>query len=454
MKTDSAPNLDRTSDVLQHNKQREAEAVSRKSTAGEGKSEGEWLLKLPFAGRGMSNIRLCTGEMFNFAVSVMALDPAPGDLVLDLGAGSCWVSEWLNRLLVDTVSLDYAHDMLAIGRQRLEPGAKLTAGDFEKLPFTDSTFDGAICLSALHHVPDIPTALREIRRVLKPNGVVVFSEPGTGHSAQPQSHAEMVELGVLERDIVVDELLDACLAAGFTSVEVQPYLLPPPTYTREMWYSIQGAFASADTPRGGVRQAISLALSFGREAWTWLGRKMPGLRRPSHSSQPSVLSALALSWQSLSLFRNAVRAHPLVIARRAQRIPDSRRPSVLDAKIVVSDAPGQAPCGATLTIHARVRNTGDTLWLHKPSELGGYVAVGAKLVDREGLALIYDYGRAILPSDVAPGEEVSVGITVVAPTVPGRYQVKLDMVDELVVWFEHRGSRPVLLPFEAYRANP
>jgi protein-L-isoaspartate O-methyltransferase len=59
----------------------------------------------------MSNIRLSTGEMFNFAVSVMALDPAPGDFVLDLGAGSCWVSEWLNRLLVDTVSLDYTHSI-------------------------------------------------------------------------------------------------------------------------------------------------------------------------------------------------------------------------------------------------------------------------------------------------------------------------------------------------------
>ena len=52
-------------------------------------------------------------------------------------------------------------------------------------------------------------------------------------------------------------------------------------------------------------------------------------------------------------------------------------------------------------------------------------------MDNTGLALIYDYGRAYLPGDVSPGEEVSVSITVVAPTAPGRYQVKLDMVDEL-----------------------
>lgn len=451
MTTDSARDLNRTSEVVQHNKQREAEAVSRKATAVEGKSEGDWLLKLPFAGRGMSNIRLCTGEMFNFAVSVMALDPAPGDRVLDLGAGSCWVSEWLNRLLVDTVSLDYAHDMLAIGQQRLGPDAKLSVGDFEKLPFADNTFDGAICLSALHHVPDIPTALREIRRVLKADGAVVFSEPGAGHSAHPQSRAEMTELGVLERDIVVDELLDGCLAAGFTSVQVQPYLLPPPTYARATWRSMEEATAPADVPQD-IRHTLRAALGLGRSAWSRLMAKVPGLRRSSGAEQPAIASDAALGWQSLVIFRNAVQGHPLVIARKGQRIPDSRRPSVLAAQIVVCDAPAQVTCGAALTIQVRIRNTGDTLWLHASSELGGYVALGAKLVDDAGLALIYDYGRAVLPGDVTPGAEVAVSITLSAPTTPGHYQVKLDMVDELVVWFEHRGSPPVLVPFEAVRA--
>ena len=47
MKQDSAPNLDRTSDVLQHNKQREAEAVSRKSTALRVSPKGSGCLSCP-----------------------------------------------------------------------------------------------------------------------------------------------------------------------------------------------------------------------------------------------------------------------------------------------------------------------------------------------------------------------------------------------------------------------
>jgi hypothetical protein len=57
--------LNNTSAVLQHNEQREIEAIGRKSTGVEGRSEGDWLLKMPFAGRGMSYVRLSIGEMFN-----------------------------------------------------------------------------------------------------------------------------------------------------------------------------------------------------------------------------------------------------------------------------------------------------------------------------------------------------------------------------------------------------
>src|SRR5438067_377390 len=63
----------------------------------------------------------------------------------------------------------------------------------QALPFADDTFDGVLCLNALHHLPSYAAALREIRRVLKPGGRAVFSEPGTAHAVQPLSQFRMRE---------------------------------------------------------------------------------------------------------------------------------------------------------------------------------------------------------------------------------------------------------------------
>ncbi len=429
--------------VIQHDKAREAEAVQRKSTSNSGAAEGTWLLNVPFAGRGMTNLRLSLGEIFNFTMAVHALDPAPGDLVLELGAGSCWVSEWLNRLLVDTISLDYAHDMLRIGRQRLGPEAKQAAGDFERLPFADHTVDSAICLSALHHAENIPGVLAEVHRVLKPDGRVVFSEPGAGHSNHPQSRAEMAELGVMERDIVVDELLEACVKAGFAHVSVQPYLYPPPNYDLNTWRRV----SSLDGPFQPVAsQGKALAKQLLRKGAERIPVRTVREKMRALFSAEAVPDNAILPLQSWLLLRNSVHIHPLVIAEKETRLPDSRRPSILNAGIRVLTPPTSLVAGQSFTVSTEVTNLGDTLWLNQPREWGGHVALGAKLLGEDGLALIYDYGRGYLSGPVAPGAMQPVSIQLTAPQEPGLYQVKLDMVDEAVVWFEHRGSATATFP--------
>ena len=449
--------------VVEHQKQREIEATGRKVTLGD-QTEGIWFHQQPFAGTGMSNIRLSLGEIFNFSVSVAVLDPAPGDLVLDLGAGSCWVSDWLNRLLVDTVSLDIAVDMLRIGQQRLGTGAKQTTGDFESLPFADNVFDGAICLSALHHVPDIPVALREISRVLKEDARAVFSEPGLGHASQAQSKTEMEELGVLERDILVTELLDECRAAGFEHVSAHPYLFPPLTYDHRKWGAIQQVTRSSTTfsfktlwhaivertrlwfanrKRTWARVASAIPLLGHRYArrGTRPDRQMRSSPDEEHGHTPDVL----LGWQSLLTLRDAVEAHPVVLARKGQREPDSRRPGILKGQITDVKPSWQVEPGASFTVQAKVKNVGDTIWLAEPTPYGGFVTLGAKLLDTDNLLLEQDYGRALLGADVVPGEETTVEIRLDAPAEPGEYRIKLDLVDECMAWFEHVGSQATLV---------
>lgn len=60
------------------------------------------------------------------------------------------------------------------------------AADVQALPYDDGTFDRAIATCLLHHVPDPFLALHQIRRVVKPGGVVTIllpTDPGLGYRA-------------------------------------------------------------------------------------------------------------------------------------------------------------------------------------------------------------------------------------------------------------------------------
>jgi hypothetical protein len=59
-----------------------------------------------------------------------------------------------------------------------------------------------------------------MRRVLKRDGIVAMSEPGRGHSTSPPSVAETAATGVLEQELVLEDIADRAIAAGFTAVHV------------------------------------------------------------------------------------------------------------------------------------------------------------------------------------------------------------------------------------------
>lgn len=67
-----------------------------------------------------------------------------------------------------------------LGRARAAGGWPLIQADGTRLPLGAATVDVLVCRGVLHHLPDVPAALAEWRRVLRPDGAVVLSsEPTT-----------------------------------------------------------------------------------------------------------------------------------------------------------------------------------------------------------------------------------------------------------------------------------
>jgi demethylmenaquinone methyltransferase / 2-methoxy-6-polyprenyl-1,4-benzoquinol methylase len=105
------------------------------------------------------------------------LELAPGDRVLDLAAGTGVSTVELARGGASAVACDFSLGMLhagrAIRRRRIVP---FVAGDATRLPFRDAAFDAAVISFGLRNVSDVPKALREMARVVRPGGRLVVCE--------------------------------------------------------------------------------------------------------------------------------------------------------------------------------------------------------------------------------------------------------------------------------------
>jgi glycogen(starch) synthase len=92
--------------------------------------------------------------------------------VLDVGGGYGRFAGPLSKRHEVTL-LDVSPEMLAEARQR-HPGLRVVQGDARALPFPDESFDAVLAFDLLPHLPDLEEALRELRRVARPGGEVVF----------------------------------------------------------------------------------------------------------------------------------------------------------------------------------------------------------------------------------------------------------------------------------------
>ncbi len=138
-----------------------------------------------------------------------------GARVLDVGCGAGDLVRWLRAQGADPVGVECGAEMRAraLAADPDHPDAYVDAVG-QDLPFDDATFDAVIFSSSLHHVPiaDIPRALDEARRVLRPGGTLFVAEPDV---EGPEDNALYLVVDETTERTAAQQAIDAVIGDGF-----------------------------------------------------------------------------------------------------------------------------------------------------------------------------------------------------------------------------------------------
>jgi len=169
--------------------------------------------------------------------AIELLELRPGMLVLDLACGPGTLSKPIAAQIApdgEVTGIDLAQGMIELARAARIPNARFQVMDIENLDFPGASFDAAACGHGLQFAPDLPRALVETRRVLRPNARFAASIPVDWATQRPwKVMDEVVDRWLPPAPKATDQeatrqtvndaeaLRTAALSAGFAEAEVE-----------------------------------------------------------------------------------------------------------------------------------------------------------------------------------------------------------------------------------------
>lgn len=190
----------------------------------------------------------------------LLLSARPGHTLLNVGAGQGTFTQLLEARGFDVTSVDPSPAAVELLRARAH-GQVLEAAA-EALPFENASFDGAVLGEVLEHVENDLAGLREVARVVRPDGVIAISVP-----ANPAWFGPSDEWAGHYRRYTREALLELCASAGLAVEQFKPWGFPVSSlYHRRIYeprLSEQGPAAPTRAQRPAVA-ALGAALQLDR----------------------------------------------------------------------------------------------------------------------------------------------------------------------------------------------
>jgi len=195
--------------------------------------------------------------------SVEACRLSPGQSVLEIGCGS---GVFLPRLaavvgpLGKVFGIDAAPALVDTARRRMAATTWVTVerADAYHLPYADNTFDVVHCERVLIHLDHPRRALREMARVVKPDGRIVAAEPDWGGlqlaASDPAAATTLLQgwLRGLAQPRLGLELYGYFAEAGFVDVAATPVATDLTDFAEVVGYGVNLEHAAAELEASGV----------------------------------------------------------------------------------------------------------------------------------------------------------------------------------------------------------
>ena len=320
--------------------------------------------------------------------------------ILDIACGPGWLSEFLARSGFDVTGVDISYDLISIAKKRVVSikystfekqtlKANFIVADMEAQIIGNDIFHAAIFFDSLHHFSDPKTTLINVFESLRPGGKLFITEgikPPKGSDEDKKLIEEMKEYGTLEKPFHHEELKNLIAEVGFVNIEAYEFIN---ILIKRVGDNIYPPLKEIEIPQTNTIMC----------------------RKPGNFFY------------------------------------DSYSPNKLIAEIEsLKPLPKKISSGRAVHIELRICNKGDTIWLNQPTNYGGFVCIGTKLLHKDKKIFTDSLNRTTFGKNIYPGEFVTIKHSFSIPELEGEYWIKIDLVDELIRWFEEKGSKPLEWP--------